>query len=151
MHSSTLFTCRQLSRRHDDPRPPPLPPPHAAVNQLSHLGWPPTGHHIRPPTGTARTGRQSAPGGQLPSRTARRSAGGVPQQHLGHRVWRWGGHQAGQRGVPRAGLQGRNNVGPQRQVWRRRGWEFFRSHITVEAPWMGWMFYCGEVTESCHE
>lgn len=116
-----------LSRRacHDDPQPLLEPPPPVSDSVLLGSRWTATSHHFRSAQGNSRASRQGAFGWQLSARTERRARGGAAQQHLGDRVRRWSGHQASQRGVPRAGLPGWYNVGTQRKVWRRRGWEHF--------------------------
>lgn len=132
--SRGVSTFTRRPRRHDGPRPLlELPPPAAAVTLVPRSCWTPTGHHFRSAQGSSRTSRQGAFGRQLCTRAERRARGGAAQQHLGDRLRRWSGHQDGQRGVPGAGLPGWYNVGTQRKVWRRRGWEHFWEKITITA------------------
>lgn len=117
------FTCRPPPLCRDDPRPllqlpPPLPP---RVPLLSRTRWTSAERALSAQVGS-RASSKGAFGGQLSARGARRARGGAAQQHLGDRLRWWSEHQAGQRGVPRAGLPGRHNVGTQCKVWRRRGW-----------------------------
>lgn len=138
--SRSVSTFTRRPRSDDDPRPLlELPPPAAAVTLVPRSCWTPTGHHFRSAQGSSRTSRQGAFGRQLSTRAERRARGGAAQQHLGDRLRRWSGHQAGQRGVPGAGLPGWYNVGTQRKVWRRRGWEHFWENITIQPLLVSWI------------
>lgn len=112
-----LLPCRH----HHDPRPPPPSSPPRPGPAVAQPGRPGSDCRRHSPPVAARTGRQSTPGRELPPGAQRGPPGGVTQQHLGNCLRRRGGHQAGQCGVPRTGLQVRDHLGPQRQVWRRRG------------------------------
>lgn len=129
-NSVSTFTFRPPPLRHDDPHPllKLLCPAAVAVPLLSRSCWT-SADHVFSAQGSSRTGRQGASDGQLCTRAARGARGGPAQQHLGYCVWWWSGHQTGQRGVSGAGFPGWYNLGAQRQVWRRSGWEYFRCQI----------------------